>query len=427
MRVLIVAMGTRGDVAPFTGLAGRFAEHGHEITIAAYGAFAGLVAACGAEFAALPGDPRAPSSWTQVQHGSRVGTGPLGLARLMRMMTQEMVELAEAILAAARDRADVLLLSMPATLGYHVAEHLGLPSMGVYLQPAFPTSEHPPSLLGFGRSLGGPGNRLVGELALGGTSLIFARAIKAVRARLALPPLSKSELKKAMSAWPVQHGYSPAVLPRPRDWRPNLDVAGFLWPVTDPGWQPPAELADFLDDGPPPVYVGFGSRVFGDAPRLSRVADEALAMAGARGVIQAGWADLSARSPHSITIGEAPHSWLFPRMAALVHHAGAGTSAAGLLAGRPTVSVPVVADQPFWAYRLAMLGVGPQPVPYRKLTAERLATAIKAAVNYLPYRDRSAELSGQLLAEDGAGRIVDAVEQLARLARTATRDSGRRP
>jgi UDP:flavonoid glycosyltransferase YjiC (YdhE family) len=424
MRVLIVAVGTRGDVAPYTGLAARFAEQGHEIAIAAYGPFAELVATAGAEFVALPGDPRAATSWTQVQHGSKIGTGPLGLARLMRMMTDEMVELAEAIRMAAQDRADVLLLSMPATLGYHVAEHLGLPSMGVYLQPAFPTAEHPPSLLGFGRSLGGLGNRLAGQLAISATGMIFARAIRAVRARLDLPPLSSSELTTVMSAWPVQHGYSPTLLPRPRDWRQNLDVAGFLWPTADPGWEPPGELAEFLDGGPPPVYVGFGSRVFNDASRLSRLVDEALAMAGARGVIQAGWTDLRARSARSITIGEAPHSWLFPRMGALVHHAGAGTSAAGLLAGCPTVSVPVVADQPFWAARLAMLGVGPKPVPHRRLTAERLATAIRVAIAHQPYRARALEVSERLRTEDGAGRIVAAVE---RLVRTGEPNSGRRP
>ncbi|AHH99166.1 glycosyltransferase [Kutzneria albida] len=422
MRVVIVAVGTRGDVAPYTGLAARFAQEGHEVAIAAYRPFAELVTSAGAEFVALPGDPRSATSWTQVQHGSKIGTGPLGLARLMRLMTEEMVELAEAIRLAACERADVLLLSMPATLGYHVAEHLGLPSMGVFLQPAFPTAEHPPSLLGFGRSLGGLGNRLAGHLVLGSMGAIFARAIKAVRARLDLPALSPAELTRAMSAWPVQHGYSPTLLPRPRDWRQGLDVAGFLWPAPDPAWRPPRELLEFLDDGPPPVYVGFGSRVFGDAPRLSRLVDEALAAAGVRGVIQAGWADLRARSTRSITIGEAPHSWLFPRMGALVHHAGAGTSAAGLLAGRPTVSVPVLADQPFWASRLTMLGVGPKPVPHRKLTAERLAGAIRAAIGHQPYRERALELSARLRAEDGAGQVVAAVE---RLVRTAAADPRR--
>jgi len=415
MRVLVVAVGTRGDVAPYTGLAAPFAARGHEVAIAAYGPFAEMVTAAGAEFLALPGDPRDANSWAQIQHGSKVGAGPLGLARLMRMMTDEMVALAEAIRQAASDfGADVLLLSMPATLGYHVAEHLDRPSMGVFLQPAFPTAEHPPSLLGFGRSLGSVGNRVAGHVVVGSMGMIFARAIRTVRARLGLPALSSAEVTRVMSAWPVQHGYSPTLLPRPRDWRPELDVAGFLWPAVDPGWQPASELTAFLDNGPPPVYVGFGSRVFGDAPRLSRLVDEALAMAGVRGVIQAGWSDLRARSDRSITIGEAPHAWLFPKMSALVHHAGAGTTAAGLLAGRPTVGVPVVADQPFWAGRLAMLGVGPRPVPHRKLTAERLGAAIRAAVEHRPYRDRALELAGQLRAEDGAGRVVAAVERLVR-------------
>lgn len=422
MHVLVVAVGTRGDVAPYTGLAARFAERGHTVTIAAYAPFAELVAAAGAEFVALPGDPRAAGSWTQVEMGAKVGAGPRGLARLMRLMTEEMVGLAETIRRAAQGRADVLLLSMPATLGYHVAEHLGLPSMGVFLQPTFPTAEHPPALLGVG-SLGGLGNRLAGHLVIGGMGAVFAKAIRTVRAGLELPPLSRSALARAMSAWPVAHGYSPSVLPRPRDWRPGLTVDGYLWPVADPGWQPSAELAEFLADGPPPVFVGFGSKVFADGPRVGRIVEEALEIAGVRGVLQAGWAELATRSARSITIGEAPHTLLFPRMGAVVHHAGAGVSAAGLHAGRPTVTVPVAADQPFWADRLARLGVGPKPVPYRRLSAEGLAAAIRSALDHQPYRDRAAEISARLAAEDGAGAVVAAAE---RLAGAAARNRGER-
>jgi sterol 3beta-glucosyltransferase len=216
-----------------------------------------------------------------------------------------------------------------------------------------------------------------------------------------------------MKSWPVQHGYSPTVLPRPADWRPELDVAGYLWPWADPEWRPSDELSAFLDDGPPPVFVGFGSCVFDDGPGLSALIAEALAQAGVRGVVQAGWTGLRGDSDRLLGIGEAPHEWLFPRMAAVVHHAGAGTSAAGLRAGVPTVATPVVSDEPFWASRMAQLGVGPRPIPHRRLTADRLAAAVGAAVTSGHHRERAEWVAARIAGEDGAGHIVTAVEKLA--------------
>jgi sterol 3beta-glucosyltransferase len=156
-------------------------------------------------------------------------------------------------------------------------------------------------------------------------------------------------------------------------------------PVRGPaaGWTPPADLERFLAAGPPPGFVGFGSRNPADAARLTAVVADARRQAGVRMVIQAGWADLGAAlqdDDEVLVIGEAPHDWLFPKMAAVVHHAGAGTTAAGLRAGTPTVSVPMITDQPFWASRVTALGAGPQAVPYKKLTAEALGAAISDAV-----------------------------------------------
>lgn len=413
MRVLIVAVGTRGDVAPFTGLAARCIDAGHEVTIAAYAEFEQLVRGCGAGFHAMPGDPRAEASWTHLQDGSAIGTGPLGLAARLRAMSDEMVALAGAIRDAAAGTTDVLLLSAPASLGYHVAEHLRIPCLGVAMQPMFPTTEHPPSLLGFGRSLGPVGNRVAGQAVMGTMNRIFARAIRTVRANLDLPPLTPGQVARQMRSWPVQHGYSPTVLPRPADWRPELDVAGYLWPWVDPEWRPSDELSAFLDDGPPPVFVGFGSCIFDDGDGLSSLIAEALHRAGVRGVVQAGWTGLQGDSDLLLGIGEAPHEWLFPRMAAVVHHAGAGTSAAGLRAGVPTVATPVVSDEPFWGSRMAQLGVGPKPIPHRKLTADRLAEAVRAAVTSSHHRERAAWVADRIAGEDGAGHILTAVEKLA--------------
>jgi UDP:flavonoid glycosyltransferase YjiC (YdhE family) len=215
--------------------------------------------------------------------------------------------------------------------------------------------------------------------------------------------------------WPIQHGFSPSVVPRPADWRPGLEVVGYWWPAASPGWRPSPLLVDFLDAGPPPVYVGFGSMVGGD-DRFRTLVTAALRRAGVRGVIQVddgAEQPVRAVSADVITIGEAPHDWLFPRMAALVHHAGCGTTAAGLRAGVPAVPIPMMADQPFWAARLAVLGVSPDTVPAGRLDEVRLAAAIRSAVTERGFADRARSIAARLAAEDGAGAVVRAVERLA--------------
>ena len=164
------------------------------------------------------------------------------------------------------------------------------------------------------------------------------------------------------------------------------------------------------------MFVGFGSMVSADADRLSDLIAAAGRRAGARMVIQVGrtgLAQASQPSGDSIVIGEVPHEWLFPRMAAVVHHAGAGTAAAGLRAGIPAVSVPKLGDQPFWAARLAALGTGPPPIPYRKLSAAALIAAIRNAITRPSYRVRAQALASQLSREDGAAPVINALARLA--------------
>ncbi|MHB1594835.1 MAG: glycosyltransferase [Streptosporangiaceae bacterium] len=193
-------------------------------------------------------------------------------------------------------------------------------------------------------------------------------------------------------------------------------MAGYWWPQHPANWTPPADLERFLAAGPPPVVVGFGSRNPADAARLTGIVSAARRMAGVRMVVQAGWANLGsalAADDDVIVIAEAPHDWLFPRMADVVHHAGAGTAAAGLRAGVPTVSVPMITDQPFWASRIAALGAGPKAIPYNSLSAESLAAAIKDAVSHDSYRTRARHVAEQLAGEDGTLPVLRALDRLA--------------
>ncbi|WP_055697635.1 glycosyltransferase [Streptomyces silaceus] len=401
-RILITAAGSYGDVAPYTGLGVRLREAGYDVALATHGTFAPLVEAAGLRFREVPGD---------VDTGHRAG----GRKELLRAAAAFVRDFGSGLADAAVRGADLLVLSTTtAPLGWHLAEALRVPAIGAYLQPAHPTRAFPPAVGGT-RSLGGPGNRALGRFSLRMVDRVYTDAARDLRIRLGLAPAAPRAVRarQERAGWPVLHGFSPAVVPRPADWRPGLDVVGNWWPHHDPATPLPAELDDFLRAGPPPVFIGFGSMAAGDGERLGGIAAQALRAAGLRGVLQTGRAGLAASGDDLLTVGEVPHALLFPEVAAVVHHAGAGTTAAGLRAGVPAVPVPVTADQPFWAGRLAALGAATAPVPFAELTAPRLAEALGRVVGEEAYARSARELARTLAAEDGAGHVLKAVERLA--------------
>jgi sterol 3beta-glucosyltransferase len=410
MRVLIVAAGSRGDVAPYTGLGARLRAAGHQVTISAHAPFRALVEGAGLVFDELPGDLLAVIA--APAGGGR--PSPLYLTRRVAELTQYLHEVGQGAFAAAV-AADVLLMNATAPFAYHIAEGLNLPSVGVFLQPFEPTAEFPPVLMNSARSLGRHGNRWAGELLLA-TLFPFNRTAAELRSQLGLPRLRERALRRrlAVTRWPIFHGYSPLVLPRPRDWRPGLEVTGYWWPADPPGWKPPAELTDFLTAGPAPVLISFGSMAAGAGQWLAKVVSGAVRRAGVRAIVQAGWAEIDVeRTDDVLPIGEVPHGWLLPRTALVVHHAGAGSTAAALRAGVPMVTTPIYADQPLWAHRIAKLGLGPKPIPFRRLTADQLAAAIRETVGQPGYRTRVQAMARRISAEDGAAAVVESVNRLA--------------
>jgi sterol 3beta-glucosyltransferase len=232
---------------------------------------------------------------------------------------------------------------------------------------------------------------------------------------LKLPPrsLAANELHWADGRpVPVLLAFSRHVLPPPPDWPESVRVTGYWFLNEGQSWHPPPGLLEFLSAGPPPVMVGFGSMAGRNPARTTRIVLDALMQSGQRGLIVTGWGGLGISNPpagvHAIEF--APYDWLLPRVAAVVHHGGAGTTAAGLHAGKPTVICPFVSDQPFWGKRVTALGVGPPPIPQRKLTAPKLARAIQQAVSDTAMRQRAAELGAQIRAEDGIASAVDFIE-----------------
>ncbi|WP_405593781.1 glycosyltransferase [Streptomyces sp. NBC_01092] len=398
MRILIAAAGSRGDVAPYTGLGAGLREAGHDVTLATTDAFAPLVREAGLEFRSLPSRP-------QARHEAD------GRRALMRTATAFVTELGQGFADAVDARTDLLLLSTTtAPLGRQVAEAMGIPAIGAHLQPTAPTGDFPPVVMGT-RSLGRLGNRAAGRFALRMADRVYADAVTALRRRLDLPPLSPSELRRRheRAHQPVLHGFSTALVPRPSDWRTGLDVVGTWWPYVAPERRLPAEVEDFLAAAARPVFVGFGSMAAGHGERLSELTAQALRRAGLRGIVQAGSAGLAVAGDDVLTIGDVPHALLFPRVAAVVQHAGAGTAAAALRAGVPTVAVPVTADQPFWAGRLAAIGAATDPIPFASLTAERLADALGRAVRQQAYTRAASVAARHMATEDGVGAVLKAL------------------
>ena len=207
--------------------------------------------------------------------------------------------------------------------------------------------------------------------------------------------------------------YSPSLIPHPADWPDSVHVTGSYSLDAEADWQPSPALEAFLAAGEPPVYIGFGSMAGRNPEQLARLILEALAKSGQRGLLLTGWGGLRTESvPDNVfVVDSAPHSWLFPRMAAVVHHGGAGTTAEGLRAGVPTVIVPFVFDQPFWGARVKALGLGPEPIPQKQLTADRLAHAIRIAVTDSGMRQRASAFGAAMRGENGVGNAVKVVKR----------------
>ena len=213
---------------------------------------------------------------------------------------------------------------------------------------------------------------------------------------------------------PILYGFSPSVIPAPSDWDNHTHITGFWFVDEADDWQPPAALLDFLQAGSAPIYIGFGSMSSRAPEQTADLIIQALKLTNQRAILLSGWGGLQkANIPNSIfMIDSIPHSWLFPRVSAVVHHGGASTTAAGLKAGVPSVIIPFFGDQPFWGQRIADLGVGAKPIPRKQLTAERLANAIQEVVTNEDIRQRAAKLGKQIQTENGIESAVEIFNEL---------------
>src|SRR5690606_20447509 len=369
MKITILTVGTRGDVQPFVALGLGLKAAGYDVTVATNTSFESFVREHGLRYAPLYADFMELLQTAEGRKALEAGRGSLGLLRtvmpMLRLILDDSWEAAQ--------ESDAIVYHPKALSGYHIAEKLGAPGFATTMLPILqPTRTFPNPLLPVRLNLGGSFNRLSYSVFLRLTTVPYHRMVNQWRREvLHLPPrpVSASDLVRDGRPVPVLYAYSPHVIPRPNDWPDSVTVTGYWFLDQAADWRPPEALVRFLESGPPPVYVGFGSMVGRDPERLTSIVVEALKRSGERGLIATGWGGIEAANlPESVfPIESAPHDWLFPRVAAVVHHGGAGTTAAGLRVGKPTVVCPFFGDQPFWGRRIFELGVGPEPIPQKKL------------------------------------------------------------
>lgn len=413
MRILITTFGTRGDIQPYVAFAGALRDRGHDVTLAVPEGFRDLVAGVGVGM-----HPAGSRMLTMLQEIMPELSGPRDALRTLGVMREAMGEHIEEQWAAARAAAPDLIVYHPKCLaGPHIAEALGVPGVLSIPLPFYtPTRAFPIPFAG-GASLGGWGNRASYAFTRMAT-VMYGGMINEFRSRIGLGRIGRfaDPLRNPDGTpVPVLYPYSRHVVPVPADFPPSAHVTGYWFLPPDPAWTPDDRLAGFLAAGEPPVYVGFGSMGFGKGADERRDAVlGALEANRLRGIVATGWGGLragDAPSDEVLVVDAVPHDWLFERVAAVVHHGGAGSTAAGLRAGRPSLICPFLGDQPFWGARVSAAGAGPAPLPAKRLAAG-LAQRLGDLVRDEGYRRRAAELGASIREEDGTGAGCKVLEGL---------------
>lgn len=408
MRVAVVSLDTRGGVQPYMALALGLQRAGHEVRFIAASGYGPMLRGRGLTHHALTGNVE------DTLRGS-AGVTEKGTLASMRFVQQEtprrVVQWAREALEAC-EGVDVITGGVGGMIaGLAVAERLGVPFLETHLQPvgastgAFPGTLFP----GVPRWLGRAGRRSSHSLSELALWLPFRGAMKKAREALGL-----NGPARRVGVPPVLYGFSRHVLPEAPEWLGRRFVTGYWFLPAAEDWLPPPGLEAFLGQTGPVVCIGFGSMTTVDSRATTALVEEAVRRAGVRAVLLSGWGAFEAAAHDRIFAAAAvPHDWLYPRVAAVAHHGGAGTTGASLRAGVPTIVVPFTMDQPFWGARVVALGVGPDPIPRRRLTAENLAAALSRAVSDGAMRARAAEMGALIRQEDG---VADAVAHFTRLA-----------
>ncbi len=407
MKFVVATYGTEGDVRPLAALCRALMDAGHEVMLLADHATLGVPQALGVPARALTGDIRGTLD-PSVAISNVVGKdhGLNSTAKALAGIANANAEPWLREIAEAAEGSDALIVSaLAAFVGFSAAEHLGIKAIGAGFIPLSPTSDFatpflPPSRVP--RALNGLSHEFVNAMLW----RAFRTSTNAARAKVfGLPPRRKN-----WTTHPMLYGISPSLVPPPADWPSYAHLCG-QWLPPESQWTPPKALSEFLEAGEPPLYVGFGSMVGFDRAALLR--EVVSAVAGRRALFYPGWiGDEELELPGNFfVLGDTPHAWLFPKVSAVIHHGGSGTTHSAARAGVPSVVVPFAGDQWFWADRLRRAGVAGNAVNGHRLRAAPLARAIDYA-EQAPVLARARRLGEQMRTENGLAYAIKAIERI---------------
>ncbi|KAF4453375.1 sterol glucosyltransferase [Fusarium albosuccineum] len=395
LNIVIQVIGSRGDIQPFVALGKELQKHGHRIRLATHDVFENIIRSSETEFFPVGGDPSELMAYMVKNPGLIPSIDSLraGDIQNKRKMVAHMLDgfwdscIQPDPKTGDPFVADAIIANPPSFAHVHCAQALGVPLHMMFTMPWTSTGAFPHPLANINDPNNTGEREIANYLSYGVVEFMTWQGLGDLvnqwrEAKLGLEHVPMNEGPRLLKSLeiPFTYCWSPTLIPKPREWGHNISISGFFF-RQPPSYQPPNDLDAFLQKGSKPIYVGFGSIVVDDPSRLMTMVLKAIKTAGVRAIISQGWSKLEGDdNPDIFYVGDCPHEWLFQQVSAVVHHGGAGTTACGLLYGRPTVIVPFFGDQPFWGQMVANAGAGPQPIPYSSLTSRNLAEAISFAL-----------------------------------------------
>ncbi|OSS50330.1 hypothetical protein B5807_05279 [Epicoccum nigrum] len=447
LNIVIQVVGSRGDVQPFVALGKVLREtYGHRVRLATHPMFKQFVEEHGIEFFSIGGDPSRLMAYMVKNPGLRPGfrsiaSGDIGqrrqdVAEYIQGCWRSCYQAGDGMTDAPNPSddssrnststpkpfvADCIIANPPSFAHIHCAQKLGIPLHIMFTMPYSPTQAFSHPLANIQSSNADP--HLTNYISYALIEILSWQALGDIINRfrtkcLGLDPVSRFWGPGTLQRLKVPHTYcwSPALIPKPKDWGAHISIAGFYF-LSTPDYTPDRKLLEYLAQGPPPVYIGFGSIVLSDPDAMTEIIFEAAKASGQRILLSKGWGGMGAGElyvPDKIfMLGNVPHDWLFEHVSCVVHHGGAGTTAAGIAAGRPTVIVPFFGDQPFWGEMIARAGAGPDPIPHKQLTGQKLADAIAFCLKSETIQ-RAKELASEIAEEKGSEQGAQSFHQALR-------------
>lgn len=403
-------MGSRGDIQPYVALGKGLKRAGHEVHMPVPAIFKNMVLDAGLNYTEVTGINPQEFLGNKDMVEAREKKGKISFLKKMFDDMKPLMQLYYRQVWEACKGSDAVISAFIYLSAYDSAEKLNIPCIQSVLYPLYPTGEFPSIMIPF-KSKNKTFNRFSHRL-VASSSWSFARKgiNKARKDILGLEPHSfwGPYKKLAMDKSPVLFAYSPNVIPKPSDWLDRWKVTGYFFNDDYDDFDPPEDLVNFLNSGSKPVYIGYGSMIDDKPKETTEMLLEGLRLSGERGIISAGWAGIgNIDLPDSIFVVKSiPHSWLFKNVKATVIHGGAGTAAASMRAGVPTIITPFLGDQFYWGRQLHQLGISPKPINFNKLTSEKLANLIKSAANDENMIRNAKELGEKISKEDGVENAV---------------------